>query len=154
MLIEIIWESLLEGLHTMLFILIILLPILVLLEYIRHYGLLERISGRFKWLTQLLDLPPEAILPLIIGLFIGIFLGAAVIVEYAREGILQKRDLLLIGIFLAVNHSVIEENLLLVALGANLPALLVVRFIMAFLVTRAAAYYLARKDETTKNIPA
>lgn len=152
MLIAIIKESMMQSLYTILFIAAILLPILIFLEYVRHYSLLERISGYFGWLTRLLTLPPEALLPLLIGLFVGIFLGAAVIIEYAREGLLQKRDLLLIGIFLAINHSIIEDNLLLAALGANLPVLLVSRFILAFLVTRAAAIYLDRRE--LKNVTA
>lgn len=135
-----------QSLYTILFLAAILLPILIFLEYVRHYSLLERISGYFSWLTRLLTLPPEALLPLLIGLFVGILLGAAVIIEYAREGLLQKRDLLLIGIFLAINHSIIEDNLLLAALGANLPILLITRFVLAFLVTRAVAVYLDKRE--------
>lgn len=134
-----------QSVYTILLLAAILLPILILLEYIRHFSLLERISGHFRWLTRLLSLPPEALLPLLVGLFVGIFFGAAVIIEYAREGLLQKRDLLLIGIFLALNHSVIEDNLLLAALGASFPLLLISRFLLAFLVTRAAAFYLDRR---------
>ncbi len=151
MLIAILKESILQSIYTILFLAAILLPILISLEYVRHYSLLERISGHFNWLTRILTLPPQALLPLLIGLFVGIFLGAAVIIEYAREGLLQKRDLLLIGIFLAINHSIIEDNLLLAALGANFPLLLITRFILAFLVTRAAAVYLDRRKEL-KNV--
>ncbi len=146
MLIAILKEGSLQSIYTILFLAAILLPILISLEYVRHYSLLERISSHFNWLTRILTLPPEALLPLLIGLFVGIFLGAAVIIEYAREGLLQKRDLLLIGIFLAINHSIIEDNLLLTALGANLPVLLISRFVLAFLVTRAAAFYLDKKE--------
>ncbi len=144
------WSLLLEGLlnsfSTLLFLLLILLPIMIFIEYIRHYQLVEKVSSSFRWLTQLLTLSPHASLPLVIGLFIGLFYGAAVIIEYAREGLLSKRDLFLIGIFLAVNHSIIEDNLLLAALGANLAVLFIVRFIMAFLITRVAAYIIDYKN--------
>lgn len=140
-------ESLLKSLNTMLLLALILLPILISLEYIRHYNLLQRISARFKWLTRLLALPPEAALPLVVGLFVGLFYGAAVIMEYAKEGLLKKRDLMLIGIFLAINHSFLEDNLLLTALGANFPVLLLARFVAAFLVTRLAAAWLDRKRD-------
>ena len=146
LLLDILKVSITQSIYTILFLAAILLPILISLEYVRHYSLLERISGHFNWLTRILTLPPEALLPLLIGLFVGIFLGAAVIIEYAREGLLQKRDLLLIGIFLAINHSIIEDNLLLAALGANLPILLITRFLLAFLVTRAAAFYIDKKE--------
>lgn len=146
MLVAIIKESAIQSFYTILLLVAILLPILISLEYIRHYSLLERISKYLKWITKVLSLPPEALLPLMVGLFIGIFFGAAVIIEYARQGLLGKRDLLLIGIFLAVNHSIIEDNLLLTALGANFPVLFISRFFLAFVVTRAAAFYLDRRS--------
>lgn len=143
------WSFLLDGLFqslsTLTFLILILLPIMIILEYIRHYQLMEKISSSFRWLTRLLTLSHHASLPLIIGLFIGLFYGAAVIIEYSKEGLLSKRDLFLLGIFLAVNHSIVEDNLLLTALGANLGVLLVVRFIMAFVITRTVAYIIDRK---------
>lgn len=139
-------DSFVQSLHTLLFLILILLPIMVFIEYIRHFQWLEKISSSFSWLTRLLTLSPHASLPLIIGLFIGLFYGAAVIIEYAREGLLSKRDLFLLGIFLAVNHSIIEDNLLLTALGANLGVLLVVRFIAALLITRVVALVIDHKS--------
>ena len=138
-------DGLLKSLSTLLFLILILLPIMIFLEYVRHYELLEKVSSSFRWLTRVLTLSPHASLPLIIGLFIGLFYGAAVIIEYSREGLLSKRDLFLLGIFLAVNHSIIEDNLLLAAIGANFPILLITRFILAFLITRAVAIYLDKK---------
>ncbi len=143
-------ESLLQSLSTLLYLVLILLPIMIGIEYIRHYQLLEKISSSFAWLTRLLKLSPHASLPLMIGLFIGLFYGAAVIIEYAREGLLSKRDLFLLGVFLAINHSIIEDNLLLAALGANLGVLLLVRFLVAFAITRTAAFFIDRKNFKTE----
>ncbi|GEM_PF-6550812 len=36
-----------------------------------------------------LTLPPEAVFPVLVGLFIGLFYGAAIIIQYAREGLLK-----------------------------------------------------------------
>jgi hypothetical protein len=140
----IILESFWRSLSTILNFTLIMLPIMIFLEYIRHYNLLEKISAYFYWLTRLLTLPPGAVFPLLVGLFIGILNGAAVIVEYGRQGILSKRDLMLIGVFLAVNHSIIEDNLLLASLGANPGVLILARFLLAFLLTRGMAFWLDR----------
>lgn len=120
----------------------IILPIMIFLEYVTYYNLLKRVSSHFEPLTRCLTLPPEAAFPLFIGLFIGIFYGAAVIIEYGNRGILEKRDLLLLGIFMAICHSIIEDNLIFAALGANLFVLFFVRLLMAFVVTRTAAFFL------------
>ena len=139
-------DGLLQSLYTLLLLVLILLPIMIGLEYIRHYQLLEKVSSSFRWMTNLLTLSPHAALPLIVGLFVGLFFGAAVIIEYSKEGLLSKRDLFLLGIFLAINHSIIEDNLLLTALGANFIILLVVRFIMAYAITRTVAFIIDRKN--------
>jgi len=130
---------------SMLFLLAaIILPIMIFLEYVTHYNLLKRLSSHFRPLTRCLTLPPEAAFPLLIGLFIGIFYGAAVIIEYGNRGILEKRDLLLLGIFMALCHSIIEDNLIFAALGANLFVLFFVRLALAFIATRAVAFFLPK----------
>ena len=147
MVITVIQEALTRSIYTVVILAVIILPIMIFLEYISYFNLLERISSRFEPLTRCLALPPEAALPLLVGLFAGIFYGAAVIIEYSRRGLLEKRDLMLVGLFLALNHGIIEDNLLFAAMGANLLVLFVMRFAMAFIVTRIAAFCLDRKGK-------
>jgi hypothetical protein len=142
-------DALLSSASTIFHLTLILIPIMILLEYFNHFHLLEKLTPFIGWLPRSLTLSPKAAFPLIIGLFVGITYGAAVIIEYTRQGSLTKRDMLLCGIFLAINHSMIEDNLLLVSLGANLFVIFPVRFIMAFVITRAVAYYLDQKSSQT-----
>ncbi len=148
MLLAILQESLLGSLRTLLLLLVILIPIMIVFEYARHYHYMEKLSRYFRWLTRCLTLSPEAVFPLMIGLFFGLLFGAAIIIEYARQELISKRDLALLGIFLAMNHSIIEDNLIFTALGANLMILLVSRFILAVLATRVFAYLMDRKEKT------
>jgi hypothetical protein len=130
---------------------LILVPVLVLLEIARHYQFLEKVSEKVKGLLHVLTLPKEASFPLVVGMIFGIVLGAALIIDYAREGYLQKRDLLLIGIFLSINHSVIEDTFIFAAFGANPLILLCTRLFLAVLITRLAAggfAYLARRKKS------
>jgi len=139
MLLNIIKEAFVASFWTILTLTLIILPLMVFFEYLSHYNLTDKIPAFFYRFLKLLSLPREAAFPLMIGLLIGLFYGAAIIMEYARQGILTKRDLMLLGVFLSINHSIIEDNLIFAALGANLPVLLVIRFIMAFLVTKGVA---------------
>lgn len=118
---------------------LLLIPILILIEIARHYQIIEKITGRVKGALQFLTLPQEAALPLLAGIFFGIVLGSALIIEYAREGYLKKRDLLLIGIFLSISHSIIEDTFILTVFGANPFVLLATRTILAVIITRIAA---------------
>ncbi len=145
MIIHILQEALTKSAASILLLAVIILPIMVFLEYITHYNLLERISSYFRPITRCLSLPEAAAYPLLIGMVVGVFYGGAVIIEYGRRGLLGKRDLLLLGIFLALNHAMIEDNLIFAAMGANFFLLLILRFILAVLVTRTAAFLIDRK---------
>lgn len=120
-------------------------------EIARHYNLLESLSKKIKRVLDFLTLPLEAAFPLLVGLCFGIVYGSALIVDYAREGYLGKRDLLLIGIFLSIGHSLVEDTLIFSAFGANPLLIILIRFSLAFLITRLAAvvidYFSSRNRE-------
>jgi len=128
---------------------LILVPILIMIEIARHYQVIEKITGRVRGALQFLTLPQEAAFPMLAGIFFGIVFGAALIIEYAREGYLNKRDLLLIGIFLSICHSVVEDTFILAVFGANPVVLLTTRIILAIIITRAAAFLLDRSGPKT-----
>ncbi len=121
---------------------LILIPVVILIELARHYRIIEKITGSVRGPLKFLTLPPEAAFPLLGGMFFGIVLGSALIIDYAREGYLKKRDLLLIGIFLSISHSIIEDTFIFTVFGANPLILLGTRTILAILITRIAAYFI------------
>ncbi len=118
---------------------LLLIPVLILIELARHYQVIEKITIRVKGALQFLTLPQEAAFPLLAGMFFGIVLGSALIIDYAREGYLKKRDLLLIGIFLSISHSIIEDTFIFAVFGANPVILLGTRIFLAIIITRLAA---------------
>jgi hypothetical protein len=129
---------------------LLLIPVIILIEITRYFQVIERITGRVKGTMQLLlTLPQEAVFPLMAGMFFGIVLGSALIIDYAREGYLKKRDLLLIGIFLSISHSIVEDTFIFAVFGANSLVILVTRTILAIVITRIAAalmdYFAARQ---------
>ena len=132
-------ETILATLLSIGRIALLLIPVLILIEIARHYQVIEKITGKVKGVLQLLTLPQEAAFPLLAGIFFGIVLGSALIIEYAREGYLKKRDLLLIGIFLSISHSIVEDTFILAVFGANPLVVLGTRTILAVIITRLAA---------------
>jgi len=118
---------------------LLLVPVIVLIEITRYYKTIEKITGRVKKPLQFLSLPQEAALPLLGGMFFGIVFGSALIIDYAREGLLNKRDFILIGIFLSISHSVVEDTFIFAVFGANPLVLLGTRMLLAVIITRIAA---------------
>jgi hypothetical protein len=140
-------EALQKSFTTVFYLALILIPIMILIEYANRFQLLEKIAAFVGWLPRSLGMSHKAAFPLLVGMFLGVLYGAAVIIEYTKQGTLTKRDNTLCGVFLAINHGIIEDNLLLAALGANLLIIFPLRFVMAFIITRIVAYFLDKKAE-------
>ncbi len=119
---------------------LILIPILVALEIAAHFKVTDYLAEKLEPFAKALTLPKEASFPLMVGMVFGIILGAAVILDYAREGHLAKRDLILISLYISFNHSIFEDNIVFAALGAKVVPIFVIRFILAFIVVRVSAY--------------
>ena len=144
-------DGVVGGLESVLKIALILFPVLILIEFTRYYHLVEKISSRLNPLMNFLTLPREAAFPLVAGLSFGLVFGAALIIDYTREGILKRRDFMLVGIFLSINHAIIEDTIVFTAIGANPLVFLVTRFAAAVLLTRLAAFFLDRYGKESLN---
>ena len=135
-------EGVLSSVFSIARICLVLIPVIVLIEVAREYKILEVVSGKIEPLMRHLTLPKEAALPLLAALLFGIVLGSAVIIDYSQEGYLKKRDLLLVGVFMSISHSLLEDTFLFASVGANIFVLLSLRFILAIIITRMAASFL------------
>jgi len=74
----------------------------------------------------------DSFFSIIAGLFLGITYGAGIILSEVQKGTMSKLDIMYIGTFLMLCHSVIEDILLFVIFGANGWIILLIRLIMAF----------------------
>jgi len=113
----------------------VVIPLMILLQLLRDYKILEWISKKLLPLSKILGISKEAMLPLIIGLFIGISYGAGAVKETAEEADLSKKDIFLIGIFLSSCHGFIETTLIFAVIGANIWIITLGRLILAVILT-------------------
>ena len=81
----------------------------------------------------------DAAVPLFTGIFLGIAYGAGIIIRVAQEKRLPKRELFLMGLFLATCHAVVEDTLIFAVIGGSLPVMLGVRLLLALLLTGLSA---------------
>ena len=89
----------------------------------------------------------------VIGFTLGISFGAGLLIREARTGVLNRRDMFLTMGFLGLCHSVIEDTLLIVLLGADLSGILWARIVFALLVIAALAR-LPALDRRLREAPA
>ncbi len=104
----------------------------ILRPFLRLMGLSERVG--VLWLTAVV---------------FGLTYGAAVIVEEAREGNVNAEDLEKLHLSVGINHSMVEDPLLFVALGLNAFWLYVPRLLTAIAAVKLWGIWLQIQEKTS-----
>jgi len=120
----------------------IIIPLMIVLALLTDSRLLDRGVDYIQPVMQRLNLSSRAAFPLLAGFFLGIVFGSGVIISFANDGTLTKRDLILVLVFLGICHSIVEDTLIFAALGANWWVLISCRFVLAALAAFAVSFVL------------
>lgn len=113
----------------------ILFLVFVLLEFVQRSGLLKKGIQEIGKLVGFLGYKKESSAPLLAGLILGVIYGAGVIDDMIKEQHIDKKQVLLVSIFLAMCHAIIEDTGLFMMLGANFFWITIPRILLATLVT-------------------
>ncbi|HTW92026.1 MAG TPA: nucleoside recognition domain-containing protein [bacterium] len=127
---------------------LVLVGIFIILELGRRYGLMEKTLRAIGAATRFIGLKPEAGMPWLAGNVFGIVFGAGVVIETAREGQLDAKQITLVATFLALCHGLFEDTAIFLVLGANIFWILVPRIVLAVAVTWVLSKVL--KEEKTR----
>ena len=146
----IIRQILISSARITLLLAAIIIPLMVGLALLRDARLLDRAAGLLQPILKRLNLSNRAAFPLLAGFFLGIVIGSGVIITFTREGSLTKRDLMLVLVFLGICHSVIEDTLIFIALGANWWVLISVRIFLAGFAAFLVSFFLQPKSAAAK----
>jgi len=120
-------------------LILIIVPLVMVFELLRHLPLFRRLGRFTDPLMGGLGLNRLAVLPLFTGVVLGIAYGAGLIIQSAREQSLSRRELFLVGLFLSTCHAVIEDTLIFVVIGGDAWLMLGIRLVLAILLTAVLA---------------
>jgi hypothetical protein len=123
--------AVLGSLQLGLKLLLIIVPLVTLFEVLRFFPIFRRAGAAVDPLMRGMGLTRDAAVPLFTGIFLGIAYGAGIIIRVAQEKRLPKRQLFLMGLFLATCHAVVEDTLIFVVIGGNGWIMLGVRIAIA-----------------------
>ena len=107
--------GIIKGWSGFLWMLKILVPISFLTAIIEFSGCIDKIDFLLKPGMNLLNLPPIAALPLIVGMLTGIYGGIASMIVLP----LTENEMTLIAIFLLISHNLIQEGMIQGKSGLN-----------------------------------
>nr|WGD62414.1 nucleoside recognition domain-containing protein [Bacillus subtilis] len=118
----------------------IVIPLMIIIQFLRDLGWLHRFS---KWLspfTRLIGMNKNTSMTMVAGLTIGLAYGAGVMIKAVEDDGVSRRDMTLAFIFLVACHAVVEDTLVFIPLGIPVWPLLVIRVTTAVLLTMAIAH--------------
>lgn len=114
---------------------VVIVPLMIFIELARGLGVLDALNKLFKPTLRYFHLPPQAGVPILVGQVLGLSYSAGVLMESAREKEMGTRDMWVICLFLSLCHALIEDTVVLMAVGANPVVLIGVRLGVALGVT-------------------
>ena len=129
----------LGQLRSLAMIFVIIVSLMALLRLLKALGIERLMHALLAPLLRLIGIGREASNVTIIGFTLGLSIGAGLLIREVRTGSLSRRDIFLTMAFLGLCHSVIEDTLLIVLMGADLSAILWTRLAFAILVTALLA---------------
>jgi hypothetical protein len=117
-----------------LIVFIIIFGLLLLMKLLKELGIIKILNRLLEPALRTLGLSKEAAPIAIIGTALGISYGGALIVDEAKSSRLTKKDTLLSLSMMGLSHSLIEDTLLMITIGAAISGILFGRFVFTLLI--------------------
>ncbi|RWZ54995.1 hypothetical protein EQV77_12795 [Halobacillus fulvus] len=133
---------------------LIVIPLMIVMQYLRETGWLDRFSQWLAPATKVLGMERNTSMTLAAGLTIGLAYGAGLMIQAVEEDGVSKKDMYLAILFLVSCHAVVEDTLIFIPLGIPIWPLLAIRLLTAIVITAAAGLIwnkLQRERKETSN---
>ena len=128
------WPGLWERLKNIFWIFLIILLLLLVMRILHAIGVMNMLTRALEPGLTLLGIGREAAPVTIIGMMLGLSYGGGLIIQEARSGRLQNRDIFFSLALMGLSHSLVEDTLLMLVLGASLSGILVGRVCFSLLI--------------------
>ncbi|OLO38137.1 hypothetical protein BTR23_12145 [Alkalihalophilus pseudofirmus] len=132
---------------------LIVIPLMIFIQIMKDLNWLKVFSKWMSPFTRMLGIRENTSTTLASGLFFGLAFGAGVMIQAVKEDGVKKKDLYLVFIFLVACHAVIEDTLIFIPLGIPIWPLLIIRLVVAILLTMVVAFVwnrLEKKQQVTE----
>lgn len=143
-------EMVTGSLTTVLNLLKVLIPLMIVIQILMTYGLIEKLASKMEGFASLMGVSKNAMFPLLVGFVMGVSYGAGTLLELNKTNPLSRRDMVLIGIFIFLCHGVIETGLLFGVAGASVLVITLGRTLIALIATiiLARTPFIKKMDNT------
>ena len=132
--------------NTLALVFFIILSLIVFLKVLSALGLERIMHIGLSPLLRVLGIGQAAANTTVIGVALGLSYGAGLLIRDLGKGVMSRRDSFLALCFLGLVHSMIEDTLLIMAIGADLSGILWARLLFAIVVVALLARFVNDRD--------
>lgn len=122
-------------------IFLFIFSLLLLIKILKVTGVINIITKGLSPLLKLMGIGAEVTTIAIIGLTLGVVYGGVLIINESKNQNINKRDIFYCLALMGLCHSVIEDSILMMALGGHYTGVLVFRFLVSMLIIWAVVKY-------------
>ncbi|MBY4678436.1 nucleoside recognition domain-containing protein [Marinobacterium arenosum] len=133
--------------ESLLMIQLVIIVLLTGLKLLRLAGIERLMAWLLRPLLKLLGIGREATTITIVGVTLGLAFGGGLLIKEARAGHVSKRDIFAAMGLLALCHSVIEDTLLVMLLGADISGVLWLRLLFSVTVIAVMTRLIDRRSD-------
>ncbi len=128
------FQWIIDQLRNYLMIFFIIFGLIILIHILKRIGIMQKLNDLMEPGLRALGMSKNAAPVTIIGMTLGLSYGGGLIIKEVKDKILNKKDVFLSLSLMGLSHSLIEDTLLMVAIGANLIGILGARIIFTIII--------------------
>lgn len=122
-----------NQIKTLFQVFLVIAGLVVFLKLLKFSGIEKLLAFILKPLLKIIGLSEKTISISIIGITLGLTYGGGLLINEAKKGNISQLDILGSLSLLAICHSLIEDTLLIMLLGADLSGILYIRVMFSLL---------------------
>jgi hypothetical protein len=108
--------------------------LIIIMDLLKRIGAIELINKLFHPLLRVLGIGKEVISITVIGMTLGLAYGGGLIINEVKQTRLERRNVCYALLLMSLFHSVIEDTLLMISIGAKFSGVFVFRFIFTLII--------------------
>ena len=128
------FNLLLNELRYYFIIFLIILGLVTLMKILKKTGAIERLNKLLKPALEYVGMSKNAAPLTIIGMTLGIAYGGGLIIQETKSKLVSKKDAFLSLSLMDLTHSIIEDTILILSIGATIFAILLGRALFTLVV--------------------
>tara|TARA_R110001599_G_scaffold26935_17_gene95075 strand:- start:10925 stop:11488 length:564 start_codon:yes stop_codon:yes gene_type:complete len=138
-----------DQLQSLVMIFVVIAVLITFLRILKLLGIEKLMGILLKPILSMLGISREATNLAIVGITLGVSFGGGLLINEAKRGHISPRDIFVAMMLLNLLHSLIEDTLLVLLIGANFTTIFWGRIVFSIVVIGILVFTINRIDEKT-----